>query len=62
MEYAPQKWEHGNKGGPHFMFYVRPNYYEQFKCISDRCEATCCAGWQIVIDKRTLKKYKQYII
>lgn len=40
------------------MFYVRPNYYEQFKCIADRCEATCCAGWQIVIDEAALKRYE----
>jgi len=40
------------------MFYVRPNYYEQFKCIADRCEATCCAGWQIVIDEAALGRYE----
>ena len=34
-----------------------PDYYKDFKCIAGACEDTCCAGWQIVIDKKTLKKY-----
>ena len=40
------------------MLYVRPEYYEKFKCVADRCEATCCAGWQIVIDEAALLRYK----
>ncbi|MBR2408517.1 MAG: flagellin lysine-N-methylase [Lachnospiraceae bacterium] len=40
------------------MLYVRPDYYEKFKCIADRCEATCCAGWQIVIDEGAMECYK----
>ena len=39
------------------MLYTRPDYYEEFECIADKCEDTCCAGWQIVIDRETLKKY-----
>lgn len=35
-----------------------PKYYNKFKCIADKCEDTCCKGWEIVIDKNTLKKYK----
>ena len=41
------------------MLYTIPDYYKEFQCIADKCEDTCCAGWQIVIDKKTLKKYKQ---
>ena len=40
------------------MLYVRPNYYKKFKCTADRCEATCCAGWQIVIDEAALARYE----
>lgn len=40
------------------MLYVRPEYYKKFKCVADRCEATCCAGWQIVIDEASLARYK----
>lgn len=39
------------------MLFTRPDYYEEFACIADKCEDTCCAGWQIVIDRETLKKY-----
>lgn len=41
------------------MRYTVPDYYNHFKCTADRCEDTCCAGWQIMIDERTLKKYKK---
>jgi len=40
------------------MLYVRPDYYEKFKCVAERCEATCCAGWQIVIDEEALERYE----
>ncbi len=41
------------------MWYTIPDYYKEFKCIADKCEDTCCAGWQIVIDKESLQKYKK---
>lgn len=41
------------------MLYIIPDYYKEFECIADKCEDTCCAGWQIVIDKKTLKKYRK---
>ena len=41
------------------MEYIIPDYYKEFKCIADRCEDTCCAGWQIVIDEASMKKYKK---
>lgn len=40
------------------MLYVRPDYYDKFKCVADACEATCCAGWQIVVDEEALLRYK----
>lgn len=39
------------------MRYTVPDYYKSFKCIAGDCPATCCAGWQIVIDDAALKKY-----
>lgn len=39
------------------MLYTVPDYYDEFECIADDCEDTCCAGWQIVIDKESLKRY-----
>lgn len=41
------------------MLYTIPDYYKEFSCVADECEDTCCAGWQIVIDKKAQKKYKQ---
>ena len=43
------------------MLYTIPDYYPSFECIADKCEDTCCAGWQIVIDKETLKKYTKVL-
>lgn len=40
------------------MLFTIPDYYKEFQCIADKCEDTCCAGWQIVIDKKSLCKYK----
>lgn len=41
------------------MLYITPDYYKDFHCTADLCEDTCCAGWKIVIDKETLKKYRK---
>lgn len=40
------------------MIHSYPDYYKDFSCIAGECEATCCAGWQIVVDEASLKKYK----
>ena len=39
------------------MHYKKPQYYDNFTCIADRCPDTCCAGWQIVIDATSLENY-----
>ncbi|MBO4678074.1 MAG: flagellin lysine-N-methylase [Lachnospiraceae bacterium] len=36
-----------------------PDYYDDFKCIADKCPETCCAGWQIEIDEEALKRYRE---
>lgn len=36
-----------------------PHYYRRFRCIASECPDTCCAGWEISIDDRTLKKYRK---
>ena len=41
------------------MQYTVPHYYNKFHCTADQCEDTCCAGWQIMIDERSLKKYRK---
>lgn len=42
------------------MLYVFPDYYREFQCIAGDCEDTCCAGWQIVVDDKSLKKYRAH--
>ena len=34
------------------------SYYPNFKCIANNCKHTCCAGWDMYIDKKTLNDYK----
>ena len=35
-----------------------PDYFNSFKCIASKCEDTCCAGWEIVVDDETYDYYK----
>ncbi|MBE5944539.1 MAG: hypothetical protein E7258_06430 [Lachnospiraceae bacterium] len=39
------------------MDYRMPSYYGDFVCIADKCPDSCCAGWAIVIDDKTMDKY-----
>ncbi len=35
-----------------------PEYYKKFVCIAHKCKHSCCIGWEIDIDSKTLEKYK----
>lgn len=35
-----------------------PAYFNDFKCIADMCPRSCCVGWEICVDRKTLKKYE----
>ncbi len=35
-----------------------PDYYKNFKCITDRCKHSCCIGWEIDIDDDTFEYYE----
>ncbi len=37
--------------------FFMPKYMMDFKCISSKCEDTCCAGWDINIDENTYNRY-----
>ncbi|MBO6108695.1 MAG: flagellin lysine-N-methylase [Eubacterium sp.] len=39
------------------MIEIYPYYYESFRCIADKCEDSCCAGWEIDIDDDSYEKY-----
>lgn len=34
-----------------------PQYYKKFKCIADKCRHSCCVGWEVDIDEKTLQFY-----
>lgn len=36
-----------------------PRYYEDFKCIADKCTHSCCIGWEIDVDETTYARYKK---
>ncbi len=38
---------------------VKPYFYDDFKCIADRCTDSCCIGWEIDIDPETAEIYAQ---
>ena len=40
------------------MKHYQLSYCDNFKCIADKCKHTCCAGWQMNIDEKTLGDYK----
>ena len=35
-----------------------PKYYKSFRCIADKCEHSCCVGWEIDVDDEALDKYE----
>lgn len=34
------------------------NYLEKFNCIADKCKHNCCIGWEIKVDKKSIKTYQ----
>lgn len=38
---------------------IVPDFYLAFQCKANKCQHTCCAGWQIDIDARTYATYQQ---
>ena len=39
---------------------LKPFYYDDFKCIADKCIDNCChIQWTITIDEKTYKKYRK---
>ena len=40
------------------MLYVRPDFYDEFRCLADSCRHSCCVGWEIDVDAESLAYYK----
>ncbi len=41
------------------MIYIKPSFYDDFKCIASECTDNCCIGWEIDIDENTFRKYNK---
>ena len=40
----------------------QPDYYNNFKCIADKCSITCCQEWKIAVDDATNRKWKIFLL
>lgn len=38
---------------------LRINYYDDFKCIANKCKDTCCSGWAVNIDESSYETYSK---
>lgn len=41
------------------MFIIKPDFYDKFKCIADKCTDSCCIGWEIDVDETAFEKYQR---
>ena len=41
------------------MFTVKPDFFDKFKCIADKCTDSCCIGWEIDVDEVAFEKYQK---
>lgn len=41
------------------MFIIKPDFYDSFKCIADKCSDSCCIGWEIDVDEVAFDKYQK---
>lgn len=38
---------------------LKPVFYDAFSCVGSECLLSCCGGWCIDIDEKTLKEYRK---
>ena len=36
-----------------------PDYYKEFRCKAGKCLHTCCAGWLVGIDEKSLERFEK---
>ena len=41
------------------MQFIKPIFYDRFRCTASACQDTCCAGWEVDIDPKTLAYYNK---
>ena len=40
------------------MIFSYPKYYEEFRCIADKCEDSCCQEWEVDVDDEAAAYYQ----
>ena len=35
---------------------LKTTFYDEFACIGAECPLTCCGGWMIAMEEKTLKE------
>ena len=41
------------------LFHIRPSFADAFSCKAGECRHSCCKGWEIDVDDRSLTLYRQ---
>lgn len=41
--------------------FVKPDFFDSFRCIASDCAHTCCAGWEIAVDPDKAALYDQLL-
>ena len=41
------------------MIYIKPSFYNDFKCIASECTDNCCIGWEIDVDDDSFAEYNK---
>lgn len=41
------------------MKYIKPDFYDDFRCIASACRHSCCTGWEIDIDEDSADYYAE---
>lgn len=46
--------------GPAAPTWIQPRYMVDFACLADACPNTCCKGWAIEVDPRTVERWRRH--
>ncbi len=39
---------------------TKPQYFDYFKCVADKCEDTCCRFWQVELDRESFDEVSRF--
>lgn len=41
--------------------FIKPDSFDKFACLASRCQHTCCAGWEIMVDSESERLYESLL-